>query len=97
MADNIFEWDDAKAETNYRKHGVDFETATEIFADPFAIEDYDVSNRLHGEDRSLITGVGGGVLLTVIYTERSGKIRIISARRATKKEHDDYYIQNSQK
>jgi uncharacterized DUF497 family protein len=38
MDDDTFEWDDAKAESNYRKHGVDFETATETFADPFAIE-----------------------------------------------------------
>jgi len=45
MPDDTFEWDDAKAAGNYRKHGVDFETATEAFADPFAIERADCHMR----------------------------------------------------
>jgi uncharacterized DUF497 family protein len=95
MQDDEFEWDDAKAEANYQKHGVDFETATEVFADLFAIEELDPGSDDHGEDRYRITGMGGGALLVVVYTEREERIRIISARRATKREHDDYYHQNS--
>ena len=96
MTGDEFEWDDAKDEANYRKHGVDFETATEVFADHFAIEEIDPDSGIHGEDRFRRTGVGGGTLLTVTYTEKNGKLRIISARRATKQERDDYYRANSQ-
>jgi hypothetical protein len=51
MHDDAFEWDDAKAEGNYRKHGVDFETATEAFADPFAIERVESFAARDGEER----------------------------------------------
>lgn len=90
-----FEWDEAKGEANFRKHGVDFATATRVFADPFAIERLDRSTA-YGEIRLLITGMAEGALLTVVYTERGEVVRIISARRATKKEHDNYYRQNAQ-
>lgn len=91
-----FDWDEAKAEANYRKHGIDFETATEVFADPFVVERFDPLSVEHGEDRFLITGMASGQLLTVVYTERDEIIRLISARRATRREHDNYYRQNSQ-
>ncbi len=91
-----FEWDDAKAEANYRKHGIDFETATEAFADPFAVEWFDRLSAEHGEDRFLLTGMAGSQFLTIVYTERGEIIRLISARRATRREHDNYYRQNSQ-
>ena len=91
-----FEWDEAKAQTNRRKHGIDFETAVYVFSDPFAIERADPWSHGNGEDRFLLTGFGGGSLLTVVYTERGDTIRIISARRATRREHDDYQIENSQ-
>jgi uncharacterized protein len=97
VSDDVFEWDAAKAEANYLKHGVDFPTATEVFGDPFGIEEADPRSAEYGEDRFLITGTGGGSLLTVVYTERGESLRIISARRATKREHDRYYLQNSQK
>jgi hypothetical protein len=96
MPDHTFEWDGAKARSNYRKHGVDFETATEAFADPFAIERADLSDGDNGEERFLITGMAVTRLLTVVYTSRGERIRLISARRATRREHDDYYRQNSQ-
>lgn len=95
--DTNFDWDDAKAEGNYRKHGVDFETATEVFADHFALERLDPLSADYGEDRFLITGMAGGQLVTVVYTERNETFRLISARRASKREHDDYYRKNSQK
>ena len=93
MPEHSFEWDDAKARANYRKHGVDFETATETFDDPFAIERADLSD---GEERFLITGMAATRLLTVVYTTRGERIRLVSARRATRREHDNYYRQNSE-
>jgi uncharacterized protein len=91
-----FEWDDHKAEANYRKHGVDFAMATRVFDDLFAVERYDPFSSAHGEDRFVITGMVGGQFVTVVYTDRDDCIRLISARRASKREHDDYYRQNSQ-
>jgi uncharacterized DUF497 family protein len=89
-----FEWDEAKASENYAKHGVSFETAKEVFRDPFAIERLD-DREDYGEERFILIGTAESAVLTVIYTERDGRIRLISARRATKHEQDDYFIQNS--
>jgi uncharacterized DUF497 family protein len=83
MHDDVeFDWDPEKNRTNDRDHGVDFETATEVFQDHFAIEALDPRSAVYGEDRYLITGMAGGSLLTVVYTERGETIRIISARKA---------------
>ena len=84
-----FEWNDAKARANARKHGVTFERAKLAFADPHAVaavdhrEDYD-------EERMILLGFAAGPLLFVAYTERADRIRIISARRATKHEQGIY-------
>jgi uncharacterized DUF497 family protein len=91
-----FDWDEEKAARNYRKHGVDFERASRVFEDAFAIETLDELSPDYGEDRYLIVGMTGGQLLTVVYTRREGTIRLISARKASRREHDDYYRQNSQ-
>jgi hypothetical protein len=92
MQSDRFEWDDAKARSNYRKHGVDFETAALVFDDPFALDEFDDENS-DEEDRFLMTGMAGDRLVAVSYTPREERIRIISARQATKDEHDDYYRQ----
>jgi uncharacterized protein len=90
-----FEWDKAKAKANYRRHGVSFELAETVFQDPFAIERLD-DREDRDEERFVIIGVAeGGVLLFVAYTEREERIRIISARRATQHEQDDYFQQNA--
>jgi len=94
MISDGFEWDDTKAAENYAKHGVSFETATEVFRDPFAVELLDDRDD-YDEDRFILIGTAEGALLTVVYTERSGRFRIISARQATKREQDDYFIQNN--
>jgi uncharacterized DUF497 family protein len=94
MASDDFEWDEAKAAENYAKHGVSFEMATEVFKDPFAVERLD-DREDYGEDRFILVGTAEGVLLTVVHTERNSCIRIISARRATKYEQDDYFTENS--
>jgi uncharacterized DUF497 family protein len=92
----IFEWDDAKAAENIRKHGISFAQATFAFRDRFAIEDLDESMD-YGEDRFKLIGMSGKQLLTIVFTERvdPDRIRIISARRSTKDEEEDYHSQNA--
>ena len=94
MEDEKFEWDDAKATENRRDHRVSFQQATFAFDDAFAIERID-EREAYGEERSILLGVTSGQVLTVVYTERGERIRIISAWRATKHEQDHYYRQNA--
>jgi len=90
-----FEWLEAKAQANLRRHGVSFDLARTVFKDPFAIERLD-DREEHDEQRLVIIGMADGkVLLFVAYTEREERIRIISARRATLYEQDDYFQQNA--
>jgi len=90
-----FEWHRAKAEANLRTQGVSFGLAETVFKDPFAIELVD-DREDYGEERFVIVGMAEGhVLLFVAYTEREGRIRIISARRATQHEQDEYFRQNA--
>ena len=84
-----------KAEANLNAHGVSFELARTVSRDPFAIEFLE-DREDYGEDRFLIIGMAEGqVLLFVAYTEREDRIRIISARRTTQYEQDDYFRQNA--
>lgn len=92
MTGPIFEWDRAKAAANYAKHGVSFAFATLAFDDPFAIERVD-NRRRYGEERFILIGMAQDDVLFVAYTEREDRIRLISARRATRREHDDYVRQ----
>jgi len=69
---------------------VSFEAAQSVFDDMFAYERFDFDNA-PGEIRYVITGGVNGAILTVVYTERAYRIRIISARRATKYEREEYY------
>lgn len=89
-----FEWDNKKAISNRRKHGVGFADAAVAFRDPFAVEWIDERQGFCGEERSCFLGICGREVLYVAYTERGDNIRIISARRATKNEQDYYYRQN---
>jgi uncharacterized protein len=93
MQDDEFEWDDDKAADNAAKHRVSFEHARAAFADAFNVSEYD-DREDYGEDRYLLTGMVLGTLLLVAYTEHGDRIRIISARRATRHEQDDYFRQN---
>lgn len=91
-----FEWHDAKAKANLQTHGISFELATTVFEDVFAIERLD-DREDYGEKRFVIVGMAKShILLFVAFTERNDRIRIISARRATQHEEDDYFWQNSQ-
>ena len=89
MFDN-FEWDSGKAKTNLKKHKVSFEQATQVFADFFALTEFD-DTEAYGEERYVMTGLAVGGMLTVVYTERGDKFRIISAREATERERRDYF------
>jgi uncharacterized DUF497 family protein len=94
MNDDTFEWDEAKAAENWRRHGVTFRQGAEALRDPFAIEEID-DREEYGEERVNVVGMRQGVILHVTYTERRDRIRIIFARRATKDEQDDYFRQNA--
>jgi uncharacterized DUF497 family protein len=61
-----------------------------VFDDVFALDRFDAGSG-HGEARYIITGVVNGILLTVVYTERGERTRIISARKATRYEQREYY------
>ena len=85
-----FEWDEDKAASNVKKHRVAFEEAATVFSDTLAaIFDDEVHSQ--EEQREIIIGHSAeSRLLLVCFTERAGAIRIISARRATKRERRDY-------
>ena len=87
-----FEWDPNKNEINIKKHGLSFETAREVFYDEFAIlfDDPDHSDQ---EDRFLIIGSVRTEQICIVshcYRDNENRIRIISARRATKSEQQVY-------
>ena len=87
----IIEWDDDKAEMNYKKHNVTFKMAAKVFLDEFLIDYYD---ELHSDDEDRIKVIGMvAKVLVVIYTERGERYRLISARLANKKERELYYGQ----
>lgn len=89
-----FEWDNTKASENLRKHGVSFTQAALAFRDPFAVEWVD-AREIYGEERVILLGMIDHEVLSIVYTERSERVRIIFARRATKHEEDYYYRQNA--
>lgn len=89
-----FDWDDAKAEENFRKHGVTFEDAAAALSDTHSVDVFD--DRFdYGEIRVISTAMVKGRILVVVYTERESVIRIISARGAKRNEQDNYYRKNA--
>lgn len=88
-----FEWDETKNETNRRKHGISFETATRVFGDPNILQ---YIERIEaGEERWHAIGYVPGsllLLLTVVHTwtEEGQVVRIISARHASNVERKHY-------
>jgi len=87
-----FEWDPAKAAANLKKHQVSFEEAKSVFYDEFAVQFFDEEHS-SGEERFLMLGMSSGAkLLIVCHCEREhGEvIRLISARKATKRESAFY-------
>jgi uncharacterized protein len=85
-----FEWDAKKAAENLKKHGVAFEEALTVFADPIA-NIFDDPDHSESERRELIIGHSASQrLLVVSFTEREPRTRIIGAREATAHERRDY-------
>jgi uncharacterized DUF497 family protein len=85
-----FEWDETKAASNLKKHGVSFEDAKTVFDNPLALIFDDEAHSID-EQREIIIGHSqSNQLLLVCFTERPNAIRIISARLATRREREDY-------
>lgn len=86
----LFEWDDRKSTENLRQHGVSFEEAATTFADPMSLT---IDDPAHSEDEdrfiTMATSLRGRLLVTA-FTERGDQIRIISSRRATSPEQEQY-------
>jgi len=84
-----FEWDAAKAEANLVKHGVPFAYAARVFLDARMV-DIDASRTGDREARRKAIGLIEGRLVVVVYTDRDGVCRLISARRTNVKEERAY-------
>ncbi len=85
-----FEWDEEKANANFKKHRISFDEATTVFLDHFSITMPDPGHS-EGEERYIDIGSSdNGLVLVVAYTERGSNIRIISCRKATLSERRLY-------
>ena len=84
----MFEWDPAKNATNWRKHGISFEEVIEIFDGPVLSRADDIYGKTRERSYGLIKDV---VVVCVVHTERGAARRIISARKATKKEREEFH------
>ncbi len=85
-----FEWDDKKAKSNFIKHGISFEEASTAFGDDLSIT---IEDPLHSYNENRLVLIGKSInhnTLIVIHLEKTDFIRIISARKATKKEYKFY-------
>ena len=93
MADILFEWDERKNRENKRKHKVSFEEAQSVFLDENALRFFDPDHS-QDEDRFLMLGMSFTLRVLVVcpcYREDDSVIRIISARKADKREQSDYW------
>jgi uncharacterized DUF497 family protein len=85
-----FEWDDKKAKSNLIKHNISFEEASTAFGDDFSIT---IEDPLHSENENRLILIGKSIkfkTLVVVHLEKTDSIRIISARKASKKEYKFY-------
>ena len=92
MAELSFKWDPRKAATNRRKHGVSFEEAATVFSDDRALVIGDPDHS-EAEDRFVLLGVSATLRVLVVvhcYREGDARIRLISARKATRSERAQY-------
>lgn len=85
-----FAWNRTKATANERKHGVSFREAITVFGDALSLTGYDPDHS-DSEDRFITMGTSAvGRLLVVVHADRDERVRIISAREATRREQKDY-------
>lgn len=85
-----FEWDRRKAAGNLAKHGISFNEAVTVFRDPSGRMVQDPRHSVGEERLTLLGRSERGRLLAVMFTERGERIRLISARKATRRERNDY-------
>ena len=88
MKDDKFEWDDDKARINLDKHEISFDLASKVFDDPAREERLDDDT---DEERWIAIGLAEGRVLFIVFTERNGRTRIISARKANRNEQASYF------
>jgi len=86
-----FEWDLQKSETNKAKHGIGFETAVNLWSDEYRVE---IHAPYPTEDRHILLGKYRSKLWAAIYTMRGESVRLISVRRARKREVNLYEKEN---
>jgi hypothetical protein len=88
-----FDWDSDKDRTNHKKHGISFEEAQSVFVDENALMIHDPDHS-GDEDRFILLGLSSSIRLMVVchcYRESDAVIRIISARKATRREQNRYW------
>ena len=85
----MYEWDEAKREANLRKHGLDFDDADSVFENPNKIT-FAVSGRAEPRWRDIALVESCGTVFALVYTVRGYNIRIISFRRASRRERRVY-------
>jgi len=86
----FFEWDNKKAQSNKRKHGITFGEASTVFGDSLSVTIPDPGHSV-GEDRCVTIGLSvNNKLIVVVHTDRDDIIRVISARKATRHEREQY-------
>jgi uncharacterized DUF497 family protein len=85
-----FEWDEEKNAFNKKKHKITFEEAEKVFLDPKRFETIDKKHSFN-EERLKTVGFSGIALLSVVFTERDSSVRIITARKADKREEEEYF------
>jgi uncharacterized protein len=87
----LFEWDTDKARSNRKKHGVDFDEAASIFADPLSVTISDPQHSSPGDERFVTIGRShAGRILVVVHSDQADTVRVISARPATRPERTHY-------
>ncbi len=84
-----FEWDEAKRQSNLRKHRLDFDDAETVFAG--ATFTFEGDRFEYNEDRCITLGLLRGMVVVIAHTEREEVIRVISMRKATKNEQRVYF------
>ncbi len=90
-----FEWDERKNRINRRKHGIRFEEAARVFLDENKIERYDTHHSNPFEDRYVIIGMmENGKIIMMVCVFKTDSIRIISARKANRREIREYHEKN---
>lgn len=87
-----FEWDEEKEKKNIKKHKISFSAAATVFADDYRLEIPDEEHSEYEERYKVIGKLNNAItIVLVVYTPREGRIRIISARKATLQERKIYY------